>query len=240
MGPKILVVEDEKPIAEIIQFNLEREGYSVIVAFNGQDALDMAIRHMPDIIILDVMLPKLDGFQVCKEIRRTSNTPILMLTAKEAESDKVKGLTLGADDYITKPFSPRELVARVKAHLRRNNIIATQDVAEASALGYADLIIDLVKYEVRKAAVPIELTVREFELLKYLALHPGRVFDREHLLKEVWGYDYFGDGRTVDVTVRRLREKIEDDPSAGNAKYVLTRRGVGYYFRSSDGAVDVS
>ena len=240
MGPKILVVEDEKPIAEIIQFNLEREGYSVVLAFNGQDALDMAIRDMPDLIILDVMLPKLDGFQVCKEIRRTSNTPILMLTAKEAESDKVKGLTLGADDYITKPFSPRELVARVKAHLRRNNIIATQEATEASSLGYADLIIDLVKYEVRKASISIELTVREFELLKYLALHPGRVFDREHLLKEVWGYDYFGDGRTVDVTVRRLREKIEDDPSAGNAKYVLTRRGVGYYFCSPDGAVDVS
>lgn len=240
MGPKILVVEDEKPIAEIIQFNLEREGYSVMLAFNGQDALDMAIRHMPDIIILDVMLPKLDGFQVCKEIRRTVNTPILMLTAKEAESDKVKGLTLGADDYITKPFSPRELVARVKAHLRRNNIIATKEAAEASSLGFSDLNIDLVKYEVRKGNVPIELTVREFELLKYLALHPGRVFDREHLLKEVWGYDYFGDGRTVDVTIRRLREKIEDDPSAGNAKYVLTRRGVGYYFRSQDGAVDVS
>lgn len=234
MGPKILVVEDEKPIAEIIQFNLEREGYSVSLAYNGQDALDMAIRHMPDIIILDVMLPKLDGFQVCKELRRTSNTPILMLTAKEAESDKVKGLTLGADDYITKPFSPRELVARVKAHLRRNNIIATQETTDASYLGYADLIIDLVKYEVRKANAPVELTVREFELLKYLALHPGRVFDREHLLKEVWGYDYFGDGRTVDVTIRRLREKIEDDPSAGNAKYVLTRRGVGYYFRGSD------
>jgi len=234
MGPKILVVEDEKPIAEIIKFNLEREGYAVSMAYNGQDALEMAIRHMPDIIILDVMLPKLDGFQVCKELRRTSNTPILMLTAKEAESDKVKGLTLGADDYITKPFSPRELVARVKAHLRRNNIIATQETHEASSLGFADLVIDLVKYEVRKANIPIELTVREFELLKYLALHPGRVFDREHLLKEVWGYDYFGDGRTVDVTIRRLREKIEDDPSAGNAKYVLTRRGVGYYFCGSD------
>lgn len=233
MGPRVLVVEDEKPIAEIIKFNLEREGYIVSMAFNGQDALDMAIRQMPDIIILDVMLPKLDGFQVCREIRRTSNTPILMLTAKEAESDKVKGLTLGADDYITKPFSPRELVARVKAHLRRNNIIAAQEVPETSSLGCGDLIIDLVKYEVRKANVAIELTVREFELLKYLALHRGRVFDREHLLKEVWGYDYFGDGRTVDVTIRRLREKIEDDPSAGNAKYVLTRRGVGYYFQGT-------
>lgn len=233
MNPKILVVEDEKPIAEIIKFNLEREGFAVSMAYNGQDALDMAVRHLPDLIILDVMLPKLDGFQVCRELRRTSNTPILMLTAKEAESDKIKGLTLGADDYITKPFSPRELVARVKAHLRRNNIIATQEAQEASSLVCDDLVIDLIKYEVRKGGVPIDLTVREFELLKYLALHKGRVFDREHLLKEVWGYDYFGDGRTVDVTIRRLREKIEDDPSAGNAKYVLTRRGVGYYFREA-------
>lgn len=233
MNPKILVVEDEKPIAEIIKFNLEKENYSVSLAYNGQDALDMAIRNLPDLIILDVMLPKLDGFQVCRELRRTTNTPILMLTAKGAESDKVKGLALGADDYITKPFSPRELVARVKAHLRRSNIISAAEEREASALVADGLVIDLIKYEVRKGDTPIDLTVREFELLKYLALHRGRVFDREHLLKEVWGYDYFGDGRTVDVTVRRLREKIEDDPIAANAKYVLTRRGVGYYFREA-------
>ncbi|MBT9154468.1 MAG: Transcriptional regulatory protein WalR [Firmicutes bacterium] len=219
MNPKILVVEDEKPIAEIIKFNLEKENYSVSLAYNGQDALSMAIRHLPDLIILDLMLPKLDGFQVCRELRRTTNTPILMLTAKGAESDKVKGLALGADDYITKPFSPRELVARVKAHLRRSGIISAAEERETSALVSDGLVIDL--------------TVREFELLKYLALHRGRVFDREHLLKEVWGYDYFGDGRTVDVTVRRLREKIEDDPIAANAKYVLTRRGVGYYFREA-------
>ena len=233
VNPKILVVEDEKPIAEIIKFNLEREQYSVSLAYNGQDALDMAIRTLPDLIILDVMLPKLDGFQVCRELRRTTNTPILMLTAKGAESDKVKGLALGADDYITKPFSPRELVARVKAHLRRSNIISAAEEREASALVAEGLVIDLVKYEVRKGETAIDLTVREFELLKYLALHRGRVFDREHLLKEVWGYDYFGDGRTVDVTIRRLREKIEDDPIAANAKYVLTRRGVGYYFREA-------
>ncbi|MBT9156590.1 MAG: Transcriptional regulatory protein WalR [Firmicutes bacterium] len=233
MNPKILVVEDEKPIAEIIKFNLEKENYSVSLAYNGQDALSMAIRHLPDLIILDLMLPKLDGFQVCRELRRTTNTPILMLTAKGAESDKVKGLALGADDYITKPFSPRELVARVKAHLRRSGIISAAEERETSALVSDGLVIDLVKYEVRKGDTPIDLTVREFELLKYLALHRGRVFDREHLLKEVWGYDYFGDGRTVDVTVRRLREKIEDDPIAANAKYVLTRRGVGYYFREA-------
>lgn len=233
MNPKILVVEDEKPIAEIIKFNLEKEKYSVSLAYNGQEALEMAIRNLPDLIILDVMLPKLDGFQVCRELRRTTTSPILMLTAKEAESDKVKGLELGADDYITKPFSPRELVARVKAHLRRSNIISQAEEIEASALTADGLVIDLIKYEVRKGDTPIELTVREFELLKYLALHRGRVFDREHLLKEVWGYDYFGDGRTVDVTIRRLREKIEDDPIAANAKYVLTRRGVGYYFREA-------
>lgn len=234
MSPRILVVEDEKPIAEIVKYNLEREGFSVELAFNGRDALDMAIRQIPDLILLDVMLPKLDGFQVLAELRRTTDNPILMLTAKEGESDKVKGLDLGADDYITKPFSPRELVARVKAHLRRAHLLGIPDENEASSLLCDRLVIDLVKYEVRKEGLPIELTVREFELLKYLALHRGRVFDREHLLKEVWGYDYFGDGRTVDVTVRRLREKIEDDPSAGNAKYVLTRRGVGYYFRESD------
>ncbi len=231
MHPKILVVEDEKTIAELIKFNLEKESYSVSLASNGQEALSMVIGHMPDLIILDVMLPKLDGFQVCRELRRTTNTPILMLTAKGAESDKVKGLALGADDYITKPFSPRELVARVKAHLRRSGMLSATEERETSALVADGLIIDLIKYEVRKGNTPIDLTVREFELLKYLALHRGRVFDREHLLKEVWGYDYFGDGRTVDVTVRRLREKIEDDPIAANAKYVLTRRGVGYYFR---------
>ncbi|MBS3939029.1 MAG: response regulator transcription factor [Peptococcaceae bacterium] len=234
MSPRILVVEDEKPIAEIVKFNLEREGFSVELAFNGRDALDMAIRQLPDLVILDVMLPKLDGFQVLTELRRTTGNPILMLTAKEGESDKVRGLELGADDYITKPFSPRELVARVKAHLRRAQLLVVPGEKDVSSLLCDRLVIDLVKYEVRKGGQPIELTVREFELLKYLALNRGRVFDREHLLKEVWGYNYFGDGRTVDVTIRRLREKIEDDPSANNAKYVLTRRGVGYYFRELD------
>jgi len=234
MSPNILVVEDEKPIAEIVKYNLEREGFSVNLAFNGRDALDIAIRRMPDLVLLDVMLPKLDGFQVLTELRRTTKNPILMLTAKEAESDKVRGLELGADDYITKPFSPRELVARVKAHLRRAQLLVAPGGSDVSSLLCDKLVIDLVKYEVRKNGQAIDLTVREFELLKYLALNRGRVFDREHLLKEVWGYDYFGDGRTVDVTIRRLREKIEDDPSANNAKYVLTRRGVGYYFRELD------
>jgi two-component system response regulator VicR len=233
VSAKILVVEDEKPIADIIRFNLEREGFNVLLAYNGQDALNVAMRQVPDLIVLDVMLPKLDGFQVCRELRKTLNTPILMLTAKEEERDKIKGLEVGADDYITKPFSPRELVARVKAHLRRMNMLVSQDTQENSLLGYGPLIIDLAKVEVRKRGLPLDLTVREYELLKYLALYPGRVFDREHLLKEVWGYDYFGDGRTVDVTVRRLREKIEDDPS--NASYVMTRRGVGYYFRDPQG-----
>ncbi len=233
VSARILVVEDEKPIADIIKFNLEREGFSVVVAYNGQDALEAAARQLPDLIVLDVMLPKLDGFEVCLELRKTSSTPILMLTAKEEERDKIKGLEVGADDYITKPFSPRELVARVKAHLRRMNMLTTQETQESSVLGYGALVVDLAKVEVRKRGLPLDLTVREFELLKYLALYPGRVFDREHLLKEVWGYDYFGDGRTVDVTVRRLREKVEDDPS--NASFVMTRRGVGYYFRDPRG-----
>lgn len=233
VSAKILVVEDEKPIADIIKFNLEREGFAVLLAYNGQDAIDIAVRQMPDLIVLDVMLPKLDGFQVCREIRKSMQTPILMLTAKEGENDKIRGLEVGADDYITKPFSPRELVARVKAHLRRMNMIAAQEEQAGTQLGFGPLLIDLAKVEVRKRGVPLDLTVREYELLKYLALYPGRVFDREHLLKEVWGYDYFGDGRTVDVTVRRLREKVEDDPS--NAAFVMTRRGVGYYFRDPKG-----
>ena len=233
VSAKILVVEDEKPIADIIKFNLEREGFTVLLAYNGQDAIDVAMRQVPDLIVLDVMLPKLDGFQVCREIRKSMQTPILMLTAKEAENDKIRGLEVGADDYITKPFSPRELVARVKAHLRRMNMLTSHEEQGSSQLGFGPIVIDLAKVEVRKRGIPLDLTVREFELLKYLALYPDRVFDREHLLKEVWGYDYFGDGRTVDVTVRRLREKVEDDPS--NAAFVMTRRGVGYYFRDPKG-----
>jgi len=230
MAHKILVVEDELPIADILKFNLEREGYQVVNAYDGEEALQKAFSEKPDLILLDVMIPKKDGFQVLKEIRDRSQLPVLMVTAKEEEVDKVLGLELGADDYITKPFSIRELLARVKANLRRWEV---EDVSvkadDKQVLRYNDLEIDLVKYEVKKRGQVIELTLREFELLQFLAAKPDQVFSREQLLEEVWGYEYYGDIRTVDVTVRRLRQKIEDD--ASKAKYVLTKRGVGYYFK---------
>ena len=226
MAERILVVEDEKPIAEILKFNLEREGYEVVQAFNGQEALAVARQAHPDLVILDLMLPKLDGFAVCRELRRISMIPIIMLTAKAEELDKVLGLELGADDYVTKPFSPRELLARVKALLRR---ASAQPLPGPREIRSGELAINLDRYQVTKGPRTIDLTFREFELLKYLALHSGQVFSREVLLEKVWGYEYFGDSRTVDVTVRRLREKIEDDPS--NPRYVQTRRGVGYFFR---------
>jgi len=227
MDKKILIVEDEKPIADIIKFNLQKEGYDVIVAYDGQDAVNLALSNKPDMMLLDVMLPKKDGFQVLREIRQKLQIPILMLTAKEEEVDKVLGLELGADDYITKPFSMRELIARVKANLRRADIKTT--VVGSDKISAGDLTIDLNKYEVRKNNEVIELTLREFELLKFLAARSELVFSREQLLEEVWGYEYYGDIRTVDVTVRRLREKVEDE--SGNYQYILTKRGVGYYFR---------
>ena len=229
MNNKILVVDDEKPIADIIKYNLEKEGYKVFVAEDGQQAIDSTYEHKPDLIILDIMLPVMDGFTVCKKLRENVSTPIIMLTAKEEEVDKVLGLELGADDYMTKPFSFRDLLARVKANIRRANFSINGIEGNGQVIKSNNLIIDLNKYEVRKDDKIIELTLREFELLKYLAQNAEQVFTRETLLEEVWGYEYYGDVRTVDVTVRRLREKIEDDPS--NAKYVLTKRGVGYYFR---------
>lgn len=229
MSRKILVVDDEKPIAEILRFNLEKEGYDVVLAFNGEEAVVKALDIKPDLILLDIMLPKKDGYQVLKEIRQSLQTPILMLTAKEEEVDKVLGLELGADDYITKPFSMRELVARVKANLRRgemSNSLSNNDVVIAG-----DLVIDISKYEVKKRKTVIELTLREFELLKFLSTKKEQVFSREQLLEEVWGYEYYGDIRTVDVTIRRLREKVEDDSS--RPQYVITKRGVGYYFKGA-------
>ncbi|MBX5477134.1 MAG: response regulator transcription factor [Clostridia bacterium] len=228
MPERILVVDDERPIADILRYNLEKEGYEVSVAFNGQEALDRFDKDQPSLVILDIMLPRLDGFAVCQKIRERSSVPIIMLTAKEAEDDKVRGLELGADDYVTKPFSPRELLARVRAIFRR----APADAAEQNrTLTCGDLELDMANYSVRKRGKPVELTVREFELLKHLLLHRGKVFTREELLQQVWGYEYFGDIRTVDVSIRRLREKIEDNPS--QPRYVLTRRGVGYLIDAS-------
>ncbi|MGV8145404.1 MAG: response regulator [Alkaliphilus sp.] len=227
MSEKILLVEDEKTISDIVKFNLEREGYIVETALDGKDALEKAFECKPDLILLDVMLPKMDGFQVCRKLREKITVPILMLTAKDEELDKVLGLEMGADDYITKPFGMRELLARVKANLRRSQFGNLESEKETVISG--NLVIDFARYEVQKNEEIINLTSREFELLKYLCSRSEQVFTREQLLKEVWGYEYYGDIRTVDVTVRRLREKIEDNSSS--PKYVMTKRGVGYYFR---------
>ncbi|GAA0369409.1 response regulator YycF [Alkalibacterium iburiense] len=231
---KILVVDDEKPISDIVKFNLEKEGFEVVTAYDGEEALEKVEEENPDLIVLDLMLPKIDGLEVCREVRKTKDTPIIMVTAKDQEIDKVLGLELGADDYVTKPFSNRELVARVKANVRRQTSNQNVEPAkeETNDIEVGDLIVHPDAYIVSKRGETIELTHREFELLHYLAQHIGQVMTREHLLETVWGYDYFGDVRTVDVTVRRLREKIEDSPSHPN--FLVTRRGVGYYLRSPE------
>ncbi|MGX6971126.1 response regulator YycF [Vagococcus bubulae] len=230
---KILVVDDEKPISDIVKFNLTKEGYEVFTAFDGEEAIEMVDEVTPDLIILDLMLPKKDGLEVCRDVRKKYDTPIIMVTAKDSEIDKVLGLELGADDYVTKPFSNRELVARVKANLRRHdNTTAKTEEAPGNELTIGALTIHPDAYVVSKRGETIELTHREFELLHYLAKHIGQVMTREHLLQTVWGYDYFGDVRTVDVTVRRLREKIEDNASHPN--WLITRRGVGYYLRNPE------
>ncbi|WP_018659056.1 response regulator YycF [Allofustis seminis] len=231
---KILVVDDEKPISDIIKFNLEKESYEVITAFDGDEALEKFQQEDVDLIILDVMLPKRDGLEVLREIRKTSDVPVIMVTAKEQEIDKVLGLEMGADDYVTKPFSNRELVARVKANLRRQSV-RIQEASEkptAEEIVIGDLVIHPSAYYVSKRGEMIELTHREFELLHFLACHVGEVITRETLLEKVWDFDYLGDVRTVDVTIRRLREKIEDNPS--HPTYIITRRGVGYYLRNPE------
>ncbi|MBW1605010.1 response regulator YycF [Lactobacillus sp. Sy-1] len=229
---KILVVDDEKPITDIEKFNLVKEGYDVSVAYDGEEALEKVDEENPDLIILDLMLPKVDGLEVARQVRKNHDTPIIMVTAKDSELDKVLGLELGADDYVTKPFSNRELVARVKANLRRQTANDSSSDDDNQDIKIGDLVIHPQAYSVTKRGESIELTHREFELLHYLAQHIGQVMTREHLLQTVWGYDYFGDVRTVDVTVRRLREKIEDNPS--HPVWLVTRRGVGYYLRNSE------
>lgn len=228
----VLIIEDEQAIIDILKFNFKKEGYKVLEAMDGQTGLELALSENPDLILLDVMLPKMDGFEVCKKIREKSSVPVIMLTAREEEVDKVLGLELGADDYMTKPFSIRELTARVKANLRRTSIDkAAANEDNASLITSGDLSINVERYEVSKYGKVIDITLREFELLKFLATQPERIFSRENLLENVWGYEYYGDVRTVDVTVRRLREKIEDDP--GMPRYIITKRGVGYYFNKA-------
>lgn len=232
MYGKILVVDDEQPIAEILKFNLEKEGYQVICAFDGGTAVELAFSEDPDLILLDIMLPVKDGMDVCREVRAKKDTPIIMLTAKDSEVDKVLGLEFGADDYVTKPFGTRELLARVKAHLRRQNksVQNQQEASEPTGLRIHRLMIDTDMYLVYKDGQTLDLTHREFELVHYMGKNCGRVMTREHLLQAVWGFEYLGDVRTVDVTIRRLREKIEDDPS--RPEYIMTRRGLGYMMRN--------
>ena len=232
MEEKILVVDDESAISDIIKFNFEKEGYLIDTADNGMGAIELAAENDYDLILLDIMMPKLNGFEALREIRKFSDVPVIMLTAREDEVDKVLGLELGADDYVVKPFSMRELLARVKAVLRRSDAQEKKE-KDTKILKAKDLEINLEKYQVKRGEKNIELTLREFELLKFLASHPGIVFSREELLQEVWEYEYYGDIRTVDVTVRRLREKIEDENK--DFKYIKTKRGVGYLFASDNG-----
>ena len=228
----VLIVEDEKNIVDILRFNLQREGYQTLEAYDGEDGLNKAKTEDPDIILLDVMLPKMNGFDVCRKLREEGyNVPIIILTAREEETDKVFGLEIGADDYMTKPFSMRELVARVAANIRRSAMAASAaSTASSSAMPVAgDLSINTDSHQVFRAGKSIDLTQREYELLTFLASHPNKVYSRVDLMEQVWNYGYVGDDvRTVDVTVRRLREKIEADPA--NPAYILTRRGAGYYF----------
>lgn len=221
---KILIVEDEATLLEALRYNLEKEGYMVVTAVDGIQALDLARSESPDLIILDIMLPKLDGFEVCRILRKDKTMPILMLTAKDEEMDRVIGLELGADDYMIKPFSMREFKARVKAILRR--AAAQSKAGEGGVLRIAALTVDLDRHQVSIGGATVSLTPKEFDLLAYLAANRGRVFSREHLLERIWGYDYFGDTRTVDVHIRRLREKIETEPS--NPTRLITVRGIGY------------
>jgi DNA-binding response OmpR family regulator len=225
---RILVVDDEKTIAKGIKFALEKENYEVSVAYDGAEALRIFQEEKPDLIVLDLMLPVIDGFDVCRRIRKKSDVPIIMLTARGEDIDKILGLELGADDYMTKPFNPRELVARVKAILRRSQMQAV-DPANMQTIRLQDLQIDLFQHKVHVRGKDVDLTSKEFALLSLLASHPGRVFSREELLEHVWGYDYYGDARTVDVHIRHLREKIEPDPSA--PQLILTVWGAGYKFR---------
>ena len=239
----ILIVDDEKPIVDILIYNLQKEGYNTIEAYDGETAIEMAFEQKPDLILLDIMLPKVDGLTVCKRIRNSMNIPIIMISAKDEEIDKILGLELGADDYITKPFSVRELVARVKANLRKaeidREIISIEKSDEKNnneehdkIIVLGDLSINLDKFSVKVRGKPIDITIREFELLRYLASKQGQVVTREDLLEKVWGYEYYGNIRVIDVTIRRIRQKIEVDTT--NPKVLITKRGVGYYLSSKE------
>ena len=234
MSKRILIVEDEKNIVDILSYNLNKEGYTTLEAYDGDAGLQLALEQNPDLILLDLMLPKMNGFDVCRNLRKENrSTPVIMLTAREEETDKVLGLELGADDYITKPFSMRELLARVKANIRRVAMAPAQLPQTGSEPGkrldLGRVVVDLEGATVYKDGRALELTQREYDLIRFLASQPGKVFSREALMEHVWNYEgYVGDVRAVDVAVRRLREKIEDDPAS--PKFILTKRGMGYLF----------
>jgi DNA-binding response OmpR family regulator len=235
MGEKILIVEDETTLQEALAYNLRRQGYEVELAGDGQAALNVARRIRPDLIILDIMLPGMDGFEVCRILRQEMTTPVLMLTARDDEIDRVVGLEVGADDYLTKPFSMRELLARVKALLRRVRMVREeiggghgQVETSQSVIQHGNLIINIARREALLNGNPLPLKPKEYDLLLYLAQHRGQVLTREQILERVWGWEYIGDSRTVDVHVRWLREKIEPDPA--NPRRIVTVRGAGYRF----------
>ncbi len=228
MSAKILVVDDEPSIVKSIQYSLEKEGYAVATAHDGQQAIEVARREKPNLVILDVMLPSLDGYEVCRQIRQEMPVPIIMLTAKGEEIDKVVGLEIGADEYVTKPFSLRELLARIKALLRLVARYQEAKAAQPDKIEIGDLVIDLTRHEVTLGGKVLNLTLKEYELLKLMALNANKVLSREFLIEQVWGYDFTGEGRTVDVHIHWLREKIEKDPN--NPMRIQTVRGVGYRF----------
>ncbi|MBE6935400.1 MAG: response regulator transcription factor [Ruminococcaceae bacterium] len=235
---KILVVEDEHAIADILAFNLMLDGHEVTTAYDGLDGLQHALSDSPDLIMLDVMLPGMDGFTICGKVREQSDVPIIMLTAREEENDKVTGLELGADDYITKPFSMRELMARVHANLRRSAVAPAAPAADAAAetsgadLKCGELELYFDAHEIRRNGQLLDLTAREYEILRYMTTNADRVIPREELMEKVWGYEYYGDLRAVDVAICRVREKVEAD--ASSPKFILTKRGVGYVFMSGN------
>lgn len=222
---KILVVDDERILVKGIKFNLENEGYQVQVEYDGEEAVELARHGSFDLIILDLMMPKIDGLQVCVRIREFSNVPVIMLTARSEDADKIMGFECGADDYITKPFNILELKARVRALLRRSGSAVQQGASNRLEVGHIQLSVG--ERSARKGEEPVELTAKEFDLMELLMRNPGRVYSRENLLNVVWGYEYIGDIRTVDVHIRRLREKLEMDPA--NPEYIRTKWGVGYY-----------
>ena len=220
-GKRVLVVDDDEKTVELVKLYLNRDGYRVITAYEGEEALRLARETRPDLIVLDLMLPGIDGLEICRTLRQESDVPIIMLTAMTTDEDKLTGLGLGADDYMTKPFSPRELAARVRAVLRR-----IPGERGPDKIVHGELIVDFLKHEAYLSEKPLKLTPIEFKLLGTMVKEPGRVFSREVLLERVWGYGYFGDGRLVDVHIRRLRTKIEPDPA--NPRHVVTVRGLGY------------